>query len=52
MSNNVELNIRSGPDSLLVEIAEYVSKQDINSEIALSTARNCLIDTIGCGYWH
>jgi len=49
MSNNVELNIRSGPDSLLVEIAEYVSKQDINSELALSTARNCLIDTIGCG---
>ena len=48
MSNNVELNIRSGPDSLLVEIAEYVSKQDINSELALSTARNCLIDTIGC----
>ena len=49
MSNNVELNIRSGPDSLLVEIAEYVSKQDIKSELALSTARNCLIDTIGCG---
>ena len=49
MSNNVELNTRSGPDSLLVEIAEYVSKQDINSELALSTARNCLIDTIGCG---
>ena len=34
MSNNVELNIRSGPDSLLVEIAEYVSKQDINSELS------------------
>ena len=49
MSKNVELNIRSGPDSLLVEIAEYITKQDINSELALSTARNCLIDTIGCG---
>ena len=49
MSKNVELNIRSGPDSLLVEIAEYIAKQDINSELALSTARNCLIDTIGCG---
>tara|TARA_B100001029_G_scaffold178902_1_gene186692 strand:+ start:2459 stop:3919 length:1461 start_codon:yes stop_codon:yes gene_type:complete len=49
MSKNVELNIRSGPDSLLVEIAEYVSKQEINSDLALSTARNCLIDTIGCG---
>ena len=49
MSKNVELNIRSGPDSLLVEIAEYITKQEINSELALSTARNCLIDTIGCG---
>ena len=49
MSNNVELNISSGPDALLVEIAEYVSKQNINSELALATARSCLIDTIGCG---
>ena len=49
MSKNVELNIRSGPDSLLVEIAQYVEKQSVNSELALSTARNCLIDTIGCG---
>ena len=49
MSKNVELNIRSGPDSLLVEIAEYITKQEINSELALSTARNCFIDTIGCG---
>ena len=49
MSKNVELNIRSGPDSLLVEIAEYVGKQSLDSELALSTARNCLIDTIGCG---
>lgn len=49
MSNNVEVNVRPEPDSLLVEIADYVSKQEINSELALSTARNCLIDTIGCG---
>ena len=49
MSNNVELNISSGPDALLVEIAEYVSKQNIDSELALSTARSCLIDTVGCG---
>ncbi len=47
MSNNVEVNVRPDPDALLVEIADYVSKQDINSELALSTARNCLIDTIG-----
>jgi 2-methylcitrate dehydratase len=49
MLNNVDLNVRSGPDSLLIEIAEYVSNSKIESELAFSTARNCLIDTIGCG---
>ena len=49
MSDNVDLNVRSGPDSLLVEIAEYVSTYNIESELALETAKNCLIDTIGCG---
>jgi 2-methylcitrate dehydratase len=49
MSNNVELNISSGSDTLLVQIAEYVSRQNIDSELALSTARSCLIDTVGCG---
>ena len=49
MSNNVDLNVRSAPDSLLIEIAEYVSNSKIESELAFSTARNCLIDTIGCG---
>jgi 2-methylcitrate dehydratase len=39
MSNNVEVNVRPDPDALLVEIADYVSKQEINSELALSTAR-------------
>jgi len=49
MSNNVDLNVRSAPDSLLIKIAEYVSNSKIESELAFSTARNCLIDTIGCG---
>ena len=49
MSDNVDLNVRSGPDSLLVEIAEYVSTYNIESDLALETAKNCLIDTIGCG---
>ena len=49
MSNNVDLNVRSTPDSLLIEIAEYVSNSKIESELAFSIARNCLIDTIGCG---
>ena len=49
MSNNVDLNVRSAPDSLLIKIAEYVSNSKIESELAFSIARNCLIDTIGCG---
>ena len=49
MSSNVDLNIRPGYDSVISEIADYVSNFQIESELALDTARNCLIDTIGCG---
>jgi 2-methylcitrate dehydratase len=49
MSDNVDINVRSGYDSLLTEIAQYTSDYDVNSDLALETAKNCLIDTIGCG---
>ena len=49
MSSNVDLNIRPGFDGLISEIANYVSTYKIESDLALDTARNCLIDTIGCG---
>ena len=49
MSSNVDLNVRPGYDSVISEIADYVSNYKIDSELALDTARNCLIDTIGCG---
>ena len=49
MSSNVDLNVRPGYDSAISEIADYVSNYQIDSELALDTARNCLIDTIGCG---
>ena len=49
MSSNVDLNVRPGYDSLISEIADYVSNYKIDSELALDTSRNCLIDTIGCG---
>src|SRR6056300_1211904 len=49
MSSNVDLNVRTGYDSVISEIADYVSNYQIDSELALDTARNCLIDTIGCG---
>ncbi|WP_341504197.1 bifunctional 2-methylcitrate dehydratase/aconitate hydratase [Gallaecimonas sp. GXIMD4217] len=35
-------------DPLLVEIADYVCDADITSELALETARHCLLDSLGC----
>ena len=49
MSSNVDLNIRPDFDNLISEIANYVSSFKIESDLALDTARNCLMDTIGCG---
>lgn len=42
-------NERPAPDQVLVDIAEYVTTFDITSPLAYDTARNCLIDTLGCG---
>ena len=50
MSANVDLNIRPDPDPELVAIADYIANADITSELALETARYCLIDTLGCGF--
>src|SRR6202048_3617565 len=36
-------------DQVLVDIADYVCNYKIESELAYTTARNCLIDTLGCG---
>ena len=49
MSNNVEINARPEPDQVLVDIADYICDYEINSPEAYDTARNCLMDTIGCG---
>ncbi|GAC1659352.1 MAG: bifunctional 2-methylcitrate dehydratase/aconitate hydratase [Acidobacteriaceae bacterium] len=40
---------RPAPDQVLVDIAEYVFKYEVQSELAYTTARLCLIDTLGCG---
>ena len=42
-------NVRPEPDQVLVDIANYVCDYEVQSELAYSTARNCLIDTLGCG---
>jgi 2-methylcitrate dehydratase len=42
-------NVRPDPDKVLVDIAEYVTKYNIESAEAYDTARLCLMDTLGCG---
>jgi 2-methylcitrate dehydratase len=42
-------NVRPKPDKVLVDIADYVIKYKPTGKLAYETARNCLIDTLGCG---
>src|SRR5712664_1543652 len=42
-------NVRPKPDKVLVHIADYVGKREIESVEAYNTARLCLMDTLGCG---
>jgi 2-methylcitrate dehydratase len=42
-------NVRPKPDQVIVDIVDYVSKYKVTSKLAMDTARNCLIDTLGCG---
>ncbi|HDS1735281.1 MULTISPECIES: 2-methylcitrate dehydratase [Pseudomonas] len=49
MSANVDLNDRPDYDRVLQTIADYVLDYQVGSAEALDTARNCLIDTLGCG---
>lgn len=41
-------NQRTAPDAELVAITHYVMNNSINSELAYSTARYCLMDAMGC----
>ncbi len=49
MSANVDLNNRPEYDQEIQDIADYVLNYEIKSNEAIETARNCLIDTLGCG---
>ncbi|MBR8302695.1 bifunctional 2-methylcitrate dehydratase/aconitate hydratase [Burkholderia dolosa] len=42
-------SVRPAPDSVLVDIVDYVLDAGIDSALALEMARHCLIDTLGCG---
>ncbi len=42
-------NVRPEADTVLTDIVDYVLTYEIKSDLAYETARNCLIDTLGCG---
>lgn len=42
-------NERPAPDKVLTDIADYALGYEVTSDLAYSTARACLIDTLGCG---
>src|SRR5579863_4361188 len=48
MSSHIS-NERPAPDQVLADIADYALNYEVKSELAYSTARACLIDTLGCG---
>lgn len=46
--HSIEQNTRPAPDKELIDLADYVSHTNIQSELAYSTARYCLMDSLGC----
>src|SRR5437879_6026106 len=48
MSSHIP-STRPDPDQVIVDIVDYVTQYKIESALAYETARNCLIDTLGCG---
>jgi len=45
---NMSDNTRPAFDELLLTLADYICDQEVNSEVALETARHCLVDSMGC----
>ena len=39
---------RPAPDSVLIDIADYVFEYEVKSQLAYTTARHCLLDSLGC----
>ncbi len=48
MSTHIS-NERPVPDKVIADIADYALGYEIKSELAYTTARYCLLDTLGCG---
>ena len=47
MSGHIS-NVRPEPDAVLVDIADYVAEDCVASELAYTTARYCLTDSLAC----
>ncbi len=43
-------NVRPAPDKVITDIADYVDRYQVKSELAWETAYYCLIDSLGCGF--
>ena len=43
-------NVRPAFDKVITDIADYVERYTVKSELALETAHYCLIDSLGCGF--
>ena len=46
---NTDSNERPDYDQVFIDIADYVSGYQVQSDLAYETARYCLMDTLGCG---
>lgn len=45
-----DINLRPAPDKEFLSIADYVANHSIDSELAYSTARYCLMDSLSCAF--
>ncbi len=50
MSADIRSAKRPDPDQVLVDIADYVTGYEIDSDAAYETAHYCLLDTLACGF--
>src|SRR5438477_2528119 len=48
MSTHIS-NVRPDWDTVIVDIVDYALNYEVKSDLAYETARNILIDTLGCG---
>lgn len=47
-NSDIRNALRPAPDSLIVDLANYICEESIDNEQALDTARYCLLDSLGC----